>query len=61
MMNVKNDEHVKLHADLNWCINIFERLDETLKSSSIGIGEIKYIEWLVKQGLKVKKESYDSN
>ena len=55
-MNVKNDEHVKLHADLNWCINIFERLDETLKSSSIGIGELKSIEWLVKQGLKIKRE-----
>jgi hypothetical protein len=55
-MNVKNDEHVKMHAELNWCINIFERLDEMLKKYPVAELDVKSLHWLVKQGLKSKKE-----
>ena len=55
-MTAKNEEYAKVYADLNWCIDILERIEESIKRDSIGIREIKSIEWLVKQGLKVKRE-----
>jgi hypothetical protein len=55
-MTTSNQEHIKTHADLQWCLNVLERIDEVLKRDPISAGDIKSIEWLVKQGLKCKKE-----
>lgn len=55
-MNATNSEHLKTHADLQWCIDVLERIDDILKRSPISAGDIRSIEWLVKQGLKCKKE-----
>lgn len=43
-------------ANINWCIDIFERIDIILNQSSVTASDIEQIHWLVKQGLKAKKE-----
>lgn len=55
-MNANNTEYLKLHADAEWMKNILKRIDEILKRDPISVGDIKSIEWLVKQGLKVERE-----
>lgn len=55
-MNATNDEYLKVHSDLQWCLNILEQIEEVIKRNPIGLEDIKSIEWLVKQGLKCKKE-----
>lgn len=55
-MTADNREHVKLHADAEWMKDILKRIDEILQRDPISAGDIKSIEWLVKQGLKVERE-----
>lgn len=55
-MNATNKEYVKTHSDLQWCLIILEQIQEILKNEPIGVQELQSIEWLVKQGLKCKKE-----
>lgn len=55
-MNATNDDYLKVHSDLQWCLNILEQIEEIVKRNPIGLEDIKSIEWLVKQGLKCKKE-----
>lgn len=50
------NESLLKQADLNWCVDIFQRLDEILKKPNISLSDLSQIHWLVKQGLKVKKE-----
>lgn len=44
-------------ADLSWCIDILERIDQILKKSTLSDSDLSQVHWLVKQGLKVKKEN----
>lgn len=53
-MNAKNDEYVKLHADLQWTIDILERIKDVIDADRISIDDLETISYLVKQGLKVK-------
>jgi hypothetical protein len=44
-------------ADLSWCIDILERIDQILKKPKVSESDLSQVHWLVKQGLKVKKEN----
>jgi hypothetical protein len=44
-------------ADLSWCIDILERIDYILKKKNVSDGDLSQVHWLVKQGLKVKREN----
>lgn len=55
-MNATNKDYVKVHSDLQWCLNILEQIQEIIKRNPIEDGDMQSIEWLVKQGLKCKKE-----
>ena len=55
-MNATNDDYVKVHSDLQWCLYVLEQIEEILKHNPIEPEDMKSIEWLVKQGLKCKKE-----
>lgn len=50
LMNLVKD------ANIAWCIDIFERIDVILNKSFVSESDIQQIHWLVKQGLKAKKE-----
>jgi hypothetical protein len=54
-MNANNSDYVT-HSDLQWCLTVLEEIQEILKRNPIGLDDIKSVEWLVKQGLKCKKE-----
>jgi hypothetical protein len=46
-----------LHANYNWCLDIFKRVDEVLKAEYYTPQEkIDGITWLIKQGLKAESE-----
>ena len=53
-MNATNQEYIKLHADLNWCIDILERIKDIIDDGPMSIDDLETISYLVKQGLKVK-------
>lgn len=55
-MNASNEEFVKTHADLQWCLNILERLSQTLDKSDLTEEDITTARWLVKQALKCVRE-----
>jgi hypothetical protein len=52
---MNTDEIVK-NAELAWCIDIFQRIDEILKKTNVSVSDLSQVHWLVKQGLKVKRE-----
>lgn len=54
-METFSKEIVK-NADLAWCIDILERIDNILKKTNVSISDLSQVHWLVKQGLKVKRE-----
>jgi len=41
---------------LNWCLDIFKRIDDILKKPNVSEADLAQIHWLVKQGLKVERE-----
>jgi len=58
-MEDKDIQILKLTNDVSWCINILERIDEFLSNQSpdeFTVEDLRAIEWLVKQGLKVRRE-----
>jgi hypothetical protein len=58
-MEDKDNQILKLTNDVSWCINILERIDEFLSNQSpdeFTVEDLRAIEWLVKQGLKVRRE-----
>jgi hypothetical protein len=58
-MEDKDNQILKLTNDVSWCINILERIDEFLSNQSpdeFTITDLEAISWLVKQGLKVRRE-----
>lgn len=56
-MDKKDEQIMKLNADLAWCVDVLERIDTILKADHIQLQEqVDGIIWLVKQGLKVKRE-----
>lgn len=51
------DEATKLYADLQWLVDILERIEQAVnKDPFISSEATETIKWLVKQGLKVKRE-----
>lgn len=48
----------KLHTDVEWCYNIFEHLEEVLRSEESKIDKevLATMKFLVKQGMKVRRE-----
>jgi hypothetical protein len=59
-MNQKNLEQVvKLNADLEWCHNIFDHMEDILKhveENKIDKVTLDTLRWLVKQGKKFRRE-----
>jgi hypothetical protein len=58
-MEDKDNQILKLTNDVSWCINILERIDEFLSNQSpdeFTVEDLRAISWLVKQGLKVRRE-----
>lgn len=58
-MEDKDNQILRLTNDVSWCINILERIDEFLSNQSpdeFTITDLEAISWLVKQGLKVRRE-----
>jgi hypothetical protein len=41
---------------LNWCTDIFKRIQTVLESDSTEESKLEQIKWYVKQGLKVERE-----
>jgi hypothetical protein len=59
VMEDKDNQILKLTNDVSWCINILERIDEFLSNQSpdeFTVEDLRAISWLVKQGLKVRRE-----
>lgn len=55
-MNAPAKDYALIHADLNWCLSILERIDELVQKDTLDDNEIQIIRWLVKQGLKAQKK-----
>jgi hypothetical protein len=58
-MEDKDNQILKLTNDVSWCINILERIEEFLSNLSpdeFTIEDLQSISWLVKQGLKSRRE-----
>lgn len=49
-------EFLKNNADINWCVDIFKRIEEIINDPQFKIEDLSQIQYLVKQGLKVKRE-----
>jgi hypothetical protein len=47
---------VLVENDLDWCVDIFKRIDDILKKPNVSVSDLSQIHWLVKQGLKVERE-----
>jgi hypothetical protein len=57
MTDKERTELARTHADLQWVLDILVRIEEVVdKDTFIGDDGAESIKWLVKQGLKVKRE-----
>jgi len=57
MTDKERQELARVHADLQWVLDILVRIEEVVdKDPFIGDDGMKSIKWLIKQGLKVKRE-----
>jgi hypothetical protein len=57
MSDKERQELARVHADLQWVLDILVRIEEVVdKDPFIGDEGTQSIKWLVKQGLKVKRE-----
>lgn len=55
-MSDEQKELLKTYADLNWCIDILERIEVAMDRNVTNDDPFEEIRYLVKQGLKVKRE-----
>lgn len=44
-------EDISLRAEINWCVDILERIKEIVSRDVVGDDEVQAIRYLVKQGL----------
>lgn len=51
-----NDNEI-IENDVDFCIDLFQKIDDILKKQNISSGDLGQIHSLVKQGLKLKKDS----
>jgi hypothetical protein len=57
MSDKERQELARVHADLQWVLDILVRIEEVVdKDPFIGDEGTQSIKWLVKQALKVKRE-----
>jgi hypothetical protein len=57
MTDKERIELAKVHADLQWVLDILVRIEEVVdKDPFISSEATDSVKWLIKQGLKVKRE-----
>ena len=57
MTDKERMELVRAYADLEWVVDILKRIEEIVdKDPFIGNDSNEAIKWLIKQGMKVKRE-----
>lgn len=55
-MNALTEDYAKTYAELQWCLNILERIAEVLAKEELTENDRKTLKWLVKQGQKCHRE-----
>ena len=60
-MSANNEEYLKLHADFEWSMVVFDHIQELLTNDPLEPDDIEAIKWLVKQGLACMKIDSDTS